>query len=227
MTRGVGGGEISFEPLGDSAVLLRFSGNSPEIRWQKAIAACEALNSAGIAEVQEAVPAYETAAVFLRPPAEEMEERLRSALKNFRRRRKNSRRVEIPVCYDDEFALDRARVEEATNLSIAEIIDRLTKTVFTVACLGFMPGFPYLRCLRPELGVARLSTPRTKVPAGSVAIAGGQAGIYPFESPGGWNVLGRTPLCLFDPQRELPALLAPGDRVRFRAITRADFEKAR
>jgi KipI family sensor histidine kinase inhibitor len=84
--------------------------------------------------------------------------------------------------------------------------------------IGFAPGFPYLSGLDPALALPRLATPRTAVPAGSVAIGGAQTGIYPRESPGGWRLLGRTPVRLFDPMREPPALLAPGDRVRFRAI---------
>ena len=84
--------------------------------------------------------------------------------------------------------------------------------------IGFAPGFPYLSGLDPALALPRLATPRTRVPAGSVAIGGAQTGIYPRESPGGWRLLGRTPLRLFDPQRDPPSLLAPGDRVRFVAI---------
>ncbi len=111
-----------------------------------------------------------------------------------------------------------------TGLSETEIISRHGAAVYRVACIGFMPGFPYLAGLPRELEVPRLPTPRTHVPAGSVAIAARQAGIYPLESPGGWNVIGRTPWCLFDPTANPPALLQAGDRVSFHAISRAQFE---
>jgi inhibitor of KinA len=134
------------------------------------------------------------------------------------------RRIEIPVCYDADFALDLARVEVETNLSADTIIALHSSAEFVVACVGFMPGFPFLAGLPEKLRTTRLATPRTKVPAGSVAIARTQAGVYPVESPGGWNLIGRTPLRLFDANANPPALLQAGDRVRFRGITRNEFE---
>ncbi len=134
------------------------------------------------------------------------------------------RRIEIPVCYDADFALDLARVEAETNLSADTIIGLHSSAEFVVACVGFMPGFPFLAGLPEKLRTTRLVTPRTKVPAGSVAIARTQAGVYPVESPGGWNLIGRTPLRLFDANANPPALLQAGDRVRFRGITRNEFE---
>lgn len=110
---------------------------------------------------------------------------------------------------------DLAVVAEAAGLSEADAITRFCAPVYQVAMLGFAPGFPYLLGLDPVLAMPRLETPRTRVPAGSVAIGGAQAGIYPREGPGGWRLLGRTPVGLFDHEREPPALLAPGGTVRF------------
>lgn len=123
--------------------------------------------------------------------------------------------VTVPVRYD---GIDLDEVARATGLSIAEVVTRHTTPEYQVALLGFVPGFAYLEPLDPSLVLPRRATPRGRVPAGSVAIAGGQTGIYPAETPGGWLIIGQTPLTLFDPTRHPPALLAVGDRVKFEAI---------
>jgi KipI family sensor histidine kinase inhibitor len=120
--------------------------------------------------------------------------------------------VEIPVRYDGE---DLDEVARLTGLDAGEVVRRHTAPTYTVAFLGFSPGFPYLVGLDPALEVPRLDTPRTSIPAGSVGLAGTQTGIYPTASPGGWRLIGRTEATLFDPARDPPALLAPGGRLRF------------
>ena len=120
--------------------------------------------------------------------------------------------VEIPVSYDGE---DLPEVASLTGLDAEEVVRRHTAPEYTVAFLGFSPGFPYLVGLDPALEVPRRDTPRTSIPAGSVGLAGGQTGIYPTASPGGWQLIGRTDVTLFDPARDPPALLAPGGRLRF------------
>lgn len=129
-----------------------------------------------------------------------------------------SRTIEIPVRYGGAFGEDLDAAAAELGIAADTLISRHCAAVYTVAMIGFAPGFPYLSGLDPSLALPRLATPRTRVPAGSVAIGGAQTGIYPRESPGGWRLLGRTPLRLFDPQRASPSLLAPGDRVRFVAI---------
>ena len=120
--------------------------------------------------------------------------------------------VEIPVRYDGE---DLDEVARLTGLDPEEVVRRHTAPEYTVAFLGFSPGFPYLVGLDPALEVPRRDTPRTSIPAGSVGLAGGQTGIYPTASPGGWQLIGRTEVTLFDPDRDPPALLGPGSRLRF------------
>jgi KipI family sensor histidine kinase inhibitor len=120
--------------------------------------------------------------------------------------------VEIPVSYDGE---DLPEVARLTGLEPEEIVRRHTAPEYTVAFLGFSPGFPYLVGLDPALEVPRRDTPRTSIPAGSVGLAGGQTGIYPAASPGGWQLIGRTEVALFDPERDPPTLLEPGSRLRF------------
>jgi KipI family sensor histidine kinase inhibitor len=126
--------------------------------------------------------------------------------------------VEIPVCYDAAFAPDLEDVARNAGVTSLEVVARHAAAEYVVAFLGFAPGFPYLDGLPAELAMPRLPTPRRRVEAGSVAIGGEHAGIYPAAMPGGWRVIGRTPLRLFDVEREPMALLAPGDRVRFHPV---------
>ena len=133
------------------------------------------------------------------------------------------RLIEIPVCYGGDFGPDLDALAEHAKLDAAEVVARHTAATYTVAMLGFAPGFPYLFGLDPALAMPRLTTPRTHVAAGSVGIGGAQTGIYPQSGPGGWRLIGRTPLRLFDAQRDPPSLLQAGDRVRFVAIDAATF----
>ena len=127
------------------------------------------------------------------------------------------RLVEIPVVYGGRFGEDLAEVAAFHQTTAAEIVKRHTAPVYTVFMMGFQPGFPYLGGLPENLHTPRRATPRTEVPAGSVGIGGSQTGMYPFASPGGWQIIGRTSVALFDAQKQPPTLLAAGDRVRFRA----------
>ncbi|UXY16247.1 5-oxoprolinase subunit PxpB [Chitiniphilus purpureus] len=123
--------------------------------------------------------------------------------------------VTLPVRYGGEHGPDLAWVAGHTGLAPDEVVRRHSAASYTVYCLGFLPGFAYLGGLDPRLAVPRRSDPRLAVPAGSVAIGGAQTGVYPLASPGGWQLIGRTDAPLFDPYRETPGLLAPGDTVRF------------
>jgi inhibitor of KinA len=131
--------------------------------------------------------------------------------------------IEVPVCYDPEFAVDLEEVAKKTNLPLDAIVRRHTAAEYRVLMIGFAPGHAYMGGLDVTLSVPRRATPRTEVPAGSVAIANDQTVVYPYAIAGGWSVIGRTPLAVFDAQRARPSLFAPGDRVRFRAISRPEF----
>jgi len=135
------------------------------------------------------------------------------------------RTVEIPVLYGGAAGPDLGNVAAHTGLTPEEVIRRHAAGVYRVFCLGFSPGFPYMGGLEPGLHTPRLAEPRTKVPAGSVAIGGGQTGVYPAETPGGWQLIGRTPVRLFDPERAAPTLLEPGDDIRFVPIGSASFDE--
>lgn len=130
---------------------------------------------------------------------------------------------QIPVWYDISVGPDLPRLAQLSGLSIRQVIERHCARDYSVFALGFVPGFAYMGLVEPELTAPRLSTPRKKVPAGSVGIAERQTAVYPLVSPGGWNLLGRTATRLFDPQREGYSLLTPSDRVRFVAIDRDAF----
>ena len=135
-------------------------------------------------------------------------------------------RWHVPVCFDAEFAPDLAEVSESKNMPVETVIEHMTSTVFSVYMIGFLPGFPYLGGLPSALEMPRLATPRKVVPARSIAVAGRMCAVYPWESPGGWRLLGRTPLRLFDPANERrPSLLAPGDEVVWRAIDRKSYDE--
>jgi KipI family sensor histidine kinase inhibitor len=131
------------------------------------------------------------------------------------------RTVEIPVIYGGEYGADLEDVARHTGLPAERVVELHASVEYLVYFLGFSPGFPYLGGLPAELATPRLPAPRKLVPGGSVAIGGGQTGIYPVDSPGGWRIIGRTPLRLFDAQASPPALLAMGDRVRFVPIREA------
>jgi len=135
----------------------------------------------------------------------------------------SNRRVTIPVCYEKPFCLDWERIEEFTGLPFKEVIRLHTERIYTTYMIGFLPGFPYLGELNEQLSVDRLDQPRLKVPIGSVGIGGKQTGFYPIESPGGWNILGKTPLNLFSLERKDPFLIHPGDEIQFQSITLDDY----
>ena len=232
-------------PLGDSALIVRVRDrfdDAPERTLDTTLRAFEQLQSAAIPGVIELAPAYTSVSVFFDPiaiakafetpgdPSDRFVERIRAAVvagvgRGKRRRpvRPHARLFEIPVCYDPEFALDINDVARHANIPPSEVIRLHSATEYRVACIGFVPGFPFLAGLPKKLSTPRRAVPRKEIPPGSVGIGGAQTGIYPRRSPGGWNLIGRTPLRLFDSEKNPPALLRAGERVRFREITRDEF----
>ena len=229
-------------PLGDGALLLRAGsrrGAHDDVRvLLEARARIEAAEIPGVTEV---ILGFESIAILLDPfrawragaPEDEITSwvgsRVTEALSSGAAESEQTSAtapVDIPVCYDAEFAIDLGQVARRAGLATEEIVERHSNADYCVRCVGFTPGFPYLSGLPPELATPRRATPRNKVPAGAVAIGGFHAGIYPVSSPGGWHVIGRTPLRLFDALRAQPALLQAGDRVRFRPISREEYNAA-
>ena len=196
-------------PAGERALLVEVDDLETVHRLHAAVAA---LDPPGVTEL---VPGYRTLLVVADPGQAGSLDELAAALPSLELPPAEAVAgdpVEIPVRYDGE---DLDEVARLTGLDPEEVVRRHTAPTYTVAFLGFSPGFPYLVGLDPALEVPRLGTPRTSIPAGSVGLAGTQTGIYPTASPGGWRLIGRTEVTLFDPARDPPALLAPGGRLRF------------
>ncbi|NJR42552.1 MAG: 5-oxoprolinase subunit PxpB [Akkermansiaceae bacterium] len=202
------------KPLGDSAWLVEFPEKSGLDALAQVTGMAGALAKNRPAGVLDVVPAFDTVAVHF---SGRNREKIRDWIEatSITARLPEGREIEIPVCYGGEFGPDLDAVASEKCMSREEVIGVHSGGIYTVAAIGFSPGFPYLLGLPEELHLPRRNTPRLEVPAGSVAIAGKQGGIYPFASPGGWHLLGRTDLSLFDPQAAHPALLKSGDRVRF------------
>ena len=225
---------MHIEPLGDSALIVRVADHfDPDTSSNAVLAVVRQLEAMAIPGVIELGPAYTTIGVFFDSAQTggfdklktTIEQALQTSSEPARPRAGGETVIEVPVCYENEFAPDLNDVAQHTGLSQDEIIRRHADATYRVACVGFTPGFPYLSGLPPELATPRRSSPRKEIPAGAVAIGGTQTGIYPRKSPGGWNIIGRTPLRLFDVQRESPALFHTGDQVRFRQVSRSEFEK--
>jgi KipI family sensor histidine kinase inhibitor len=191
--------------------------------------AARAVRRAGIAGLVEATPAYETVVLEFdaaRMETAKFEGQVRAALTSLREEvAVIPAVVEVPVCYQGEYAPDLEEVAREVGLSPADVVTLHSGADYLSMFLGFMPGFAYLDGLPPVLQVSRLDRPRTRVPAGSVGIAGGQAGVYPLASPGGWRLIGRTPRRIFDAARAAPALIAAGDRVKFVPIDATTFRE--
>ena len=224
---------MTIEPLGDSALLVRLVDEfDPDKSLDAVVRATEALNAAALPGVIELAPSYATVGVFFDPGRtglDALRTQIAEALRKMEPARSAARTgstIEVPVCYENEFAPDLREVAWHANLSLVEVVQRHSSATYRVSCVGFAPGFPYLSGLPAELATPRRASPRKRIPPGSVGIGGTQTGIYPSISPGGWNIIGRTPLRLFNVQREPPALFHAGDRVRFRRISREEFEQS-
>lgn len=220
---------IGIEALADDAWLLRLGDTLDEGLNARVHALAARITADAPSWLRDVVPAYASLAVFFEPrlvPADEVRAWLRrvaAAASGEPPSPAAGHRVEIPVVYGGEYGPDLAAAADELDIAPDQLAARHAAGDYTVAMIGFAPGFPYLFGLDPALALPRLATPRVRVPAGSVGVAGGQTGIYPRESPGGWRLLGRTPLRLFDPDGEPPSVLQPGDRVRFVAIDAAGY----
>jgi KipI family sensor histidine kinase inhibitor len=219
-------------PLGDSAAYVEFC-TTLDLEVNSVVQRLAlAILKRKVAWVRDVVPALGGVALHFDPdnaefpgnPLEAALELVNESLKQALAGKDDpGREVELPVCYEAEFALDLDEVAKKAGLEPAEVARRHAAGDYRVLMMGFAPGHAYMGGLDPGLTVPRRASPRAVVPAGSVAIANEQTVVYPYAISGGWNVIGRTPMVLFDAKRERPSLLWPGDRVRFRAIGRSEF----
>lgn len=206
-------------PLGDSALLVQL-GDEIDITINQQVHALAALiNFAPLDGVVESVPAYATLLIHYDPLILTYAKIYRWVCTRLDQLEDSSlrkpRQFEVPVRYGGEYGLDLEFVADYHHLRVEEVIRIHSEKTYTVYMMGFTPGFPYMGKLDDAIVTPRLETPRTHVPAGTVAIGGSQTGIYPIDSPGGWRLIGHTSLQLFDPEAELPFLFSPGDEIRF------------
>lgn len=223
---------MKITPLGDSAVLIEVGNDAAKVR--NVASGLQRQNHPGVFDI---VPAYTTVAVYYNPiewsrsGAVSPYEAVCAWIMNtaeaivIAKSAPGNERT-IPVCYGGEHGPDLAELATGKGMTTDEVIRIHSGAMYEVRAIGFSPGFPYLAGLPEALHMPRKSSPRTVVPVGSVGIGGGQTGVYTLATPGGWHLLGRTPVRLFRPEEEDPAWLRVGDRVRFESITSEQFEKA-
>lgn len=217
---------------GDSCLIMEFGSSIDPGINKRVRAAAELLKKDNNKAILEVVPTYRSLSVYYDP----LETSFKKLIKNLKELEKNldeeklekRRIIELPTLYGEDFGPDLDFISNHTGLSLAEIVELHTSRDYLVYMLGFTPGFPYLGGMDKRLSTPRLKNPRLKIPAGSVGLAGDQTGVYPLASPGGWQLIGRTPLRLFNPEKDPPAFLRAGDYLRFVSIdkkTYLDIEK--
>lgn len=214
---------------GDSALVAEFPGRiDPEIN-DRAAALAQRLRWRWGGILRDVVVGYCTVTVYFDPlqvDAPWLESEIQAAAGPARQAARTDRAVvDVPVCYEGDLAPDLDDVARFGGCSPDEVVALHTNRTYRVYMLGFIPGFAYLAEVDPRIAAPRRAAPRTEVPAGAVAIAGGQTGIYPAVTPGGWNIIGRTRKKPYDPGRPVPFLFGVGDEVRFRPVSRAEFEQ--
>ena len=214
---------------GDSSILIQF-GNAidPDINARIA-ATVQLMREQHIEGVVDMIPAFCTLLINYDPRVisyDEMKMRMEKILSvEIAAGARKMKVFEIPVCYGGEFGPDLPTIAEHAGLSEQEVIDIHTSTDYLIYMLGFLPGFTYLGGLDERIHTPRLANPRIRIPAGSVGIGGSQTGIYPMDSPGGWQLMGLTPVKTYDPDREVPILVEAGDYIRFVPVDRAEYDR--
>jgi len=221
-------------PLGDSALTIDFGNSIDDQTNQKVLQLYHQIKDAHIPYLTDLVPAYSSLTVYydvisVYSTEHSAFEAISELIENITEEKPKpvdgtKRLIDIPVCYEIKYALDIYEIARQKNLSVEEIIAIHTSKTYRVYMLGFIPGFSYMGLVDEQIEVPRKTEPRPNVEAGSVGIAGRQTGIYPLNSPGGWQIIGKTPLRLFNKDLAQPVLFEPGDEVKFYSITEDEFE---
>ena len=221
--------ELRLAPSGDLALVASFGNEISEALNTKVRALMLALEKVNVEGIVEMTPTYCSLMIHydpLRIGYETLCGRVRETLEALDDIELPAPRViEIPVLYGGEYGPDLDYVAQHNGLSVDEVIEIHTSRNYRIYMLGFTPGFPYLGGMDERIATPRLETPRTKIAGGSVGIAGAQTGIYPIDSPGGWQIIGRTPVALYDPQSAEPILLKAGESIRFVQIDQKTFDR--
>lgn len=213
---------------GERSIRFAFSDHLGEETFNQVQSFCVMVEKESKFIIEEVVPSYHTVTVYLKKDYPKKADLIKSLLVKWELHYKGEtfrkyRKLQIPVCYGEEFGVDMERVMNHTRLSEKDIIYLHSNVIYTVYMIGFLPGFPYLGELNEKLITPRLHTPRSKVSKGSVGIGGSQTGIYPIECPGGWNILGKTPIEIYRPDREEPFFIRTGDQLQFFSISTTEF----
>ena len=213
---------------GDSAIVVEFEERIDPVVNARTIAFAEAIQAANLTGVRDVVPTYRSTAIYFDPLRTDSAALMacieREAIRPGPPLSAGAAPVRIPVCYGGELGPDIEAVAAFAKAGEDEVVRLHTSAIYRVFMLGFVPGFAYLGIVDDRIAMARRSTPRVRVPLGSVGIAGVQTGIYPAETPGGWQLIGRTPLKPFDPSRASPFLMKAGDAVQFYPIDRREYD---
>lgn len=221
--------KTKYMPAGDQALVMEFGNSISEEINSKIRSMVAAIESKGVKGVVELVPTYRSLMIHYNPlqvDYSELVERLKTLEKELGNIELPAPQViEIPTLYGGKYGPDIENVAKHNQLTVEEVIKIHTSREYLIYMLGFTPGFPYLGGMDERIATPRLQTPRTKITGGSVGIAGGQTGIYPIDSPGGWQLIGRTPVPLYDPQRENPILLKSGNYIIFRSIGEKEYQE--
>ena len=221
---------VRFLPAGDTAVIVEFGDSIDRVVSERVLRLSALVRAATLPGVVETVPTFRSLLVHYEPEATDSAS-LTAAIENLLERGSGDAQPvklwRIPACYEISHAPDLAEVAQRTGLGTAEVVDLHSSTHFHIYMIGFVAGYPYMGDLPAPLVLPRRADPRIRVPPGSIAIATSLSAIYPLESPGGWHLIGATPISLFDPRRSRPALLSPGDAVRFEPITAREFDTIR
>ena len=222
--------ELRIAPAGDGALLVELPARIDPETSRRVISLGQAVRDHCAATVRDVVVGYCSLTVYFDPLAMDaawLESEIRSLAADDSPPAESDANavIAVPVCYGGEYGPDLDAVAEFAHATPQDTIALHTDATYRVYVVGFVPGFPYMAAVHPRLAVPRHANPRVRVPAGSVAIAAGQTGIYPSETPGGWQIIGRTRVKPYDASRPEPFLFRPGDRVRFHAIDRAEFER--
>lgn len=214
---------------GDGAITVEFGNTiSVEVNSKVRVLA-DAIAFEGFEGLIEVVPTYRSLTIHYDPLVISYDKAV-EIIKNIEQKsggffKQRSYIVEIPVCYDDEFAPDLSFVATYNNMSVEDVIKKHISNDYLIYMIGFTPGFPYLGGMDTSIATPRLEKPRIKIEAGSVGIAGEQTGIYPVDSPGGWRIIGKTPIKIYDKDSERPVQLDMGDYIRFIPIDKIEFDK--
>ncbi len=224
-----GAGAYRVVPAGDSAIIVEFDERIDPVVNARTIAFADAIQAAGLPGVRDVVPTYRSVAIYFDPLRTDSDALMacveREATQPSRELAIAREPVRIPVCYGGDLGPDLAGVAAFAGMREGEVVRVHSGTVYRVFLLGFVPGFAYLGIVDRRIAIPRHTTPRVRVPLGSVGIAGVQTGVYPAETPGGWHVIGRTPMKPFDPERDDPFLMKAGDAVQFYPIPREEYDR--